>query len=137
MECRGHVLEYQARDPVRPRSFMAWGAAESFLQNDWADASGDHRDSMLLAGCNVAEPREWCFLWECGVRRKGLRFKLLYLCDDLLWVRDEAARGGVSYDREVCGERLRILLLRCSLENGLQDHLRFCYKHAKEGFSIF
>ena len=80
---------------------------------------------MLLIECNVAEPRERCSGWECGVRRESLGFGLLYLCDDLLQVRDKAARGVVPYDRKVRGERLKFLLLCGSAEDGLQGNFRF------------
>ena len=68
MECRGHVLEYQAGDPYRTRCFVVWCAVEGFLQYGRGDTSGDHRDIMLMIGCNVAEPRERCSRWECGFR---------------------------------------------------------------------
>ena len=49
-ECKGHVLEYQARDPVRVRCFVVWGAAESFLQDCMGDASRYYRDGMFADG---------------------------------------------------------------------------------------
>ena len=66
-----------------------------------------------MVGCNVVEPRVRCSLWVRGVKRKSLSFKLMYLCDDLERVHDEAARDVVSYDREVRGNGLRVIRLRC------------------------
>ncbi len=136
MECGGHVFEDQSRDPIRTRCFAVWYAAESYFQYRRGDASGDHRDGVSLVGCNVREPRERCSRWKCGVRRKSRGFKLSYLSNNLLRVFDEAARGGVPYDREVCGERLRVLLFNGRAEDGLQGHLRLFYKHSKEDFPI-
>ncbi len=134
---RGHVFEDQSRYPIWSRCFVIWRAAESFLQYRRGDASGDHRDGVSLVMCNVGGPREWCSRWECGVRRDGRGFKLLYFADNLLRVCDEAVRGGVPHDREVCGERLSVLPLNGRAVDGLQGRLRLSYKHSKEGFPIF
>ena len=60
----------------------------------------------------MADSRERRSLRERGVTRKILGFKLVYLCDDLRWVYDESARGFVSYDQEVRGKGLRVILYR-------------------------
>ena len=44
--------------------------------------------------------------------RKLLCYKLLYLCDDLQRVHDEAARGVISYNLEARGEGLRVIRFR-------------------------
>ncbi len=107
------------------------------MQYRRGDASGDHRDDVSLVGCNVGEPRERCSRCACGVRRESRGFKLLYLSDNPLRVCNEASRGGVPYDREVYGERLRVLPLIGRPEDELQGHFWLFYKHSKEGFPIF
>ena len=137
MECWVHVFEDQARDSVWTRCFVVWCAAESFLRYRWGDSSGDHRDGVQQVGCNVGEPRERCSRGECGASREVRSFKLVDLFNNLLRVCDEAARGVVPDDREVCGERLRIFPSSSRAEDGLHGHLWFCNKHAREGFPIF
>ena len=56
-------------------------------------------------------PWERCYAWECGGRREGMSFKFLDLCNNLCRVYQEAARGVVSEDREVCWEGLGVLFL--------------------------
>ncbi len=121
---RGHVFEDQSKEPIWTHCFVVWCAAESFLQYRRSDASGDHRDGVSLVGCNAGEPREQRSRWECGVRRESRGFKLVYLSYNLLRVCDKAARGVVPYDREVCGERLRILPFSSRAEDGLQGYCR-------------
>ena len=137
MECGGHVFENQSRDPIWTRCFVVWCAAESFLQYRRGDAFGDHREGVSLVGCYVGEPRKRRSWWECGVKREGRGFKLVYLAYNLLRVCDEAARCVVPYDRESSGERLRVLPLNILAEDGLHGYIWLFYKHSKEGFPAF
>ena len=107
------MLQDHAGDPVWARRFVVRGTPESLLHDSWFDATRYYWDCVFLVERNAKLPWERCSVRERGVKRHGLSFKFLYLCDDLCRVHQEAARGVVSEDREVRREGLRVMLLRC------------------------